>query len=144
MEQRLFEQLRSHAFWQWLPPEGPAYFDACFDMTAEAVPAGACRQSRGRVGYVVSGQGILSGAEEQRAGVGDLFGVVQPGPGYSRRIVPAAFTAQQDSLILWLDGDVVRSVCYAACWFHARLIREVEEYFARRQEESGKIFTNRS
>ena len=43
MDEKLLEKLRSQPFWHWLPAEGGRYFDACFDMEAETIPAGETR-----------------------------------------------------------------------------------------------------
>ena len=135
MDGKILEKLCSQPFWHWLPSEGSRYFDACFDMETETVPAGGHRQSRGRVGYLVSGRAQLKTPEGlEHAGEGRLFGVVQPDRPESRRAEETDLWAVTDCEVLWLDGAVLRSVCYAACWFHARLIREVDRYF----EEAGR------
>ena len=130
MDGKILTKLKTQPFWSWLPGEGSRYFDACFDMTTETIPAGEHRESRGRVGYLVSGRAQLttqSGMD--RAGEGTLFGVIQPGRPETRRAEETHLWAVTACEVLWLDGAVLRNVCYAACWFHARLIREVDGYF---------------
>mgnify|MGYP003515546582 FL=1 len=130
MDEKLYELLKDQPFWQWLPREGGRYFDACFNMDAETVPAGEHRQTKGRVGYLISGRAHLkSGDGLDRAGEGTFFGVVQPGRPETRKMVGTDLWAVTECKVLWLDGAVLSSVCYAACWFHARLIREVDGYF---------------
>ena len=130
MDEKLFEQLKDQPFWHWLPREGGRYFDACFNMDWEVVPAGEHRQSHGRVGYLISGRAQLrSESGLVRAGEGRLFGVIQPGRPESRRAEDTDLWAVTECRVLWLDGTVLSNVCYAACWFHARLIREVDAYF---------------
>ena len=121
MDEKLYELLKDQPFWRWLPPEGGRYFDACFNMDAETVPAGQHRQSAGRVGYLISGRARVNG---DPAGEGTFFGVKG-----DRSAEEADLWAVTECKVLWLDGDVLRHVCYAACWFHARLIREVDAYF---------------
>ena len=130
MDEKLYELLKDQPFWHWLPPEGGRYFDACFHMDWETVPAGELRQSRGRMGYLISGRAQLKTGEDlDRAGEGTFFGVRQSGRPETRRTVETDLWAVTDCQVLWLDGTVLSNVCYAACWFHARLIREVDRYF---------------
>ena len=131
MDEKLYELLKDQPFWQWLPREGGQYFDACFHMDWETVPAGERRESRGRMGYLISGRAQLqSEGSLVHAGEGEIFGVVQPGRPETRRVEETSLWAVTECRVMWLDAEVLTSVCYAACWFHARLIREVEQWFA--------------
>ena len=131
MDETLYALLKDQPFWSWLPREGGRYFDACFHMDWETLSAGEIRQSRGRMGYLISGYAHLEGAGGLRhAGEGAIFGIVQPGRSETRRVEETSLRAVTTCRVLWLDADVLTSVCYAACWFHARLIREVEQWFA--------------
>ena len=131
MDETLYALLKDQPFWSWLPREGGRYFDACFHMDWETLSAGEVRQSRGRMGYLISGHAHLEGAGGLRhAGEGAIFGIVQPGRSETRRVEETSLRAVTTCRVLWLDADVLTSVCYAACWFHARLIREVEQWFA--------------
>lgn len=130
MDEKLYELLKDQPFWQWLPREGGQYFDACFHMDWETVPAGERRESRGRMGYLISGRAQLqSEGSLVHAGEGEIFGVVQPGRPETRRAEETSLRAVTECRVMWLDAEVLTSVCYAACWFHARLIREVEQWF---------------
>ena len=131
MDETLYALLKDQPFWSWLPREGGRYFDACFHMDWETLSAGEIRQSRGRMGYLISGHAHLEGAGGLRhAGEGQIFGIVQPGRSETRRVEETSLRAVTTCRVLWLDADVLTSVCYAACWFHARLIREVDQWFA--------------
>ena len=131
MDETLYALLKDQPFWSWLPREGGRYFDACFHMDWETLSAGEVRQSRGRMGYLISGHAHLEGAGGLRhAGEGAIFGIVQPGRSEMRRVEETSLRAVTTCRVLWLDADVLTSVCYAACWFHARLIREVDQWFA--------------
>ena len=126
MDERLYALLKDQPFWHWLPPEGGQYFDACFHMDCEEISAGGHCRSRGRVGYLISGRAQLRGQRGiRRAGAGTFFGALYPGKAEENECELWAVT---DCTVLWLDADVLTSVCYAACWFHARLIREVEAW----------------
>ena len=126
----IWEELRREECWNRLPETGGEFFDACFDMEAETIPAGALRQSRGRVGYLISGRAQLRTEDDLiHAGEGTLFGAVQPGTAETRRPQETELWAVTECQVLWLDGAVLRNVCYAACWFHARFIWEAEAYF---------------
>ena len=130
MDEKLYALLKDQSFWSWLPREGGAYFDACFHMDWETVPAGEVRQSRGRMGYLISGRAHLEGSGGLvHAAGGEIFGIVQPGRRETRRAEETSLRAVTECRVVWLDGDVLTSVCYAACWFHARLIREVDQWF---------------
>lgn len=39
----------------------------------------------------------------------------------------------------WFDFDVVLTVCYTACWFHARLIQEMEQALDARPPGGGGL-----
>ena len=131
MDETLYALLKDQPFWSWLPREGGRYFDACFHMDWETLSAGEIRQSRGRMGYLISGHAHLEGAGGLRhAGEGQIFGIVRPGRSETRRVEETSLRAVTTCRVLWLDADVLTSVCYAACWFHARLIREVDQWFA--------------
>lgn len=131
MDETLYALLKDQPFWSWLPREGGRYFDACFHMDWETLSAGEIRQSRGRMGYLISGHAHLEGAGGLRhAGEGAIFGIVQLGRSETRRVEETSLRAVTTCRVLWLDADVLTSVCYAACWFHARLIREVDQWFA--------------
>ncbi|MBQ2739273.1 MAG: hypothetical protein IJF36_03480 [Oscillibacter sp.] len=135
MDENLYELLKNHSFWHWLPPEGGRYFDACFNMDWERIDHDAHIQSRGRVGYIISGHARLTTERGTvPAGEGAFFGVFQPSRPESRRVEETELWAVTDCTVLWLDADVLTSVCYAACWFHARLIREVDAWFENRRE----------
>ena len=100
-------------------------------MDWEEIPAGGLCRSRGRVGYLISGRAQLrTPAGIRRAGEGVFFGALRPGSGDE-----SEFWAVTDCAVLWLDADVLTSVCYAACWFHARLIREVEAWLKTQTED---------
>ena len=132
MDETLYALLKDQPFWSWLPREGGRYFDACFHMDCEEIPAGGHCRSQERVGYFVSGRAQLRGQRGiRRAGAGTFFGALYPGKAEENECELWAVT---DCTVLWLDADVLTSVCYAACWFHARLIREVEAW---RKNQSG-------
>ena len=40
--------------------------------------------------------------------------------------LPGVLTAGEDCIVAWFRGDLVLHVCYRACWFHARLIQEID------------------
>ena len=131
MDETLYALLKDQPFWSWLPREGGRYFDACFHMDWETLSAGEIRQSRGRMGYLISGHAHLEGAGGLRhAGEGQIFGIVQPGRSETRRVEETSLRAVTTCRVLWLDAEVLTSVCYAACWVHARLIREADQWFS--------------
>ena len=114
---------RQDSFLSWLPRRGLEILGACFDMTAERLSPGDCRDTAGRAGYLLSGR--LSG-KRGTVGPGTLLGV-RRGTGETRVGASERLTAREESLVLWWHIGVVDTVCYNACWFHARLIREMDE-----------------
>ena len=101
MDEKLYALLKDQSFWSWLPREGGAYFDACFHMDWETVPAGEVRQSRGRMGYLISGRAHLEGSGGLvHAAGGEIFGIVQPGRRETRRAEETSLRAVKKNLLL--------------------------------------------
>lgn len=115
----------SEAF-SWLPEEGLETLGACFDLTEERIPAGETRSSGGRIGCLLSGRGRL----RTESGETDLYSVSLLGIAVTdrgeRRPVAAELTAEEDCTVLWFNFEMVRMVCYAACWFHVRFLQEID------------------
>ena len=122
----------SEAF-SWLPEEGLETLGACFDLTEERIPAGETRNSRGRIGCLLSGRVRLraENGETVLSSV-SLLGITVTDRG-ERRPVAAELTAEEDCTVLWFRFEMVRMVCYAACWFHVRFLQEID----RLLEEQG-------
>lgn len=115
----------SEAF-SWLPEEGLETLGACFDLTEERIPAGETRDSAGRIGCLLSGSGTLrTAAGETSVSSVSLLGIRVTDRG-ERRPMDAALTAAEDCTVLWFSFELVRMVCYAACWFHVRFLREID------------------
>ena len=115
----------SEAF-SWLPEEGLETLGACFDLTEEHIPAGETRNSAGRIGCLLSGRGRLrtEDGETDLSSV-SLLGIAVTERG-ERRPVPAVLTAEEECTVLWFRFEMVRMVCYAACWFHVRFLKEID------------------
>ena len=115
----------SEAF-SWLPEEGLETLGACFDLTEERIPVGETRNSGGRIGCLLSGRGRL----RTESGETDLYSVSLLGIAVTdrgeRRPVAAELTAEEDCTVLWFNFEMVRMVCYAACWFHVRFLQEID------------------
>ena len=122
----------SEAF-SWLPEEGLETLGACFDLTEERIPAGESRDSEGRIGCLLSGRGRLrTESGETAISSVSLLGITVTDRG-ERRPVAAELTAEEDCTVLWFSFEMVRMVCYAACWFHVRFLKEID----RLLEEQG-------
>ena len=52
---------------------------------------------------------------------GDVFALDR-----NRSSFPGVLTAGEDCAVAWFRRDLVLHVCYRACWFHARLIQEID------------------
>lgn len=106
----------------WMPMEAFETLGACFHLCAQALAAGETVETAGRIGYLLRGSGVVDGTVRPS---GTLFGVKREE--YGRKIsAPASLVAREPSIVLWMDFDAVRSVCYGACWFHVRLLREMD------------------
>ena len=83
------------------------------------VPRGAIRnRAASRLKRRASGFGTA-------AEPGTLFGARRTDR-EEKEMAPAALTVATDCDVLWFQFDVVNMVCYQACWFHARLVQELE------------------
>ena len=124
----------SEAF-SWLPEEGLETLGACFDLTEERIPAGETRNSRGRIGGLLSGRGRLraENGETVLSSV-SLLGITVTDRG-ERRPVAAELTAEEDCTVLWFSFEMVRMVCYAACWFHVRFLKEIDRLLEEKTSE---------
>ena len=110
----------------WLEGDALETLGNCFDVEAEWLKAGETCKSGSRFGYLLHGSGTVQMEEKTSAlEAGVLLGVVPGGDrGYLWR--DAAYTAGSDSLVLWFQRDALEFACYRGCWFHARLIREIQ------------------
>lgn len=106
----------------WLPEDAFEVLPACFQIRAQRLPAGEAADTAGRIGYLLRGSAACGG---RVLSPGTLAGVRRGGDG---RPAPAAerLTAREDCVILWLEFQVLRSVCYRACWFHVRLLQVLD------------------
>ena len=115
----------SEAF-SWLPEEGLETLGACFDLTEEHIPAGESRDSEGRIGCLLSGRGRLRAENGETVLTSvSLLGITVTERG-ERRPVAVELTAEEDCTVLWFRFEMVRMVCYAACWFHVRFLKEID------------------
>ena len=126
---------RGSGAFSWLPEEGLETLGACFDLTEERIPAGETRNSRGRIGCLLSGRGRLraENGETVLSSV-SLLGITVTDRG-ERRPVAAELTAEEDCTVLWFSFEMVRMVCYAACWFHVRFLKEIDRLLEEKTSE---------
>ena len=106
----------------WLPEDGLETLGACFDLTTEYLKKGEIRIGTNRVAYLLRGT-ILTNQKEIPAGT--LLGIAVTERG-EKRSVPVTLEALEDSELLWFDFELLRTVCYAACWFHVRFLKEID------------------
>lgn len=106
----------------WLPDEGLETLGACFDLTTEHLEKGEPRDSAGRVAYLLRG---TVQADQKEVSAGTLLGIAVTERG-EKRSVPVTLEAVEDSEVLWFDFELLRMVCYAACWFHVRFLKEID------------------
>lgn len=119
----------------WLPEEGLETLGACFDLTEERIPAGEIRNSGGRIGCLLSGRGRLrTESGETRLSSVSLLGITVMDRG-ERRPVATQLTAEEDCTVLWFNFEMVRMVCYAACWFHVRFLKEIDRLLEEKMSD---------
>lgn len=119
----------------WMPQRADQVLQSCFDLECETLAPGQRRASGGRIGCLLRGAGRVNGTES--AGPGFFFGAAR-GPRLEKFAVEETLEAETECLVAWFDFDVVLTVCYTACWFHARLIQEMEQALdARRRAEAA-------
>ena len=100
------------------------------DAGASAVclaPGGERRESRGRLGYLLSGR--LHTADGEAVRPGELFGLSAAGGG-------RCLTAQVPSTVIWMDREIMTRVCYFDCWFHGRFVTELKQALARQERRT--------
>ena len=115
----LQELIEQDSNFSWLPEEAFEILEGCFDLREETVTAGESRKTDGSIGYLLRGSGKVDGVQ---SGPGTLFGL-----GTERRSVDAVLEAETDCQVFWIDYEVMNGACYRACWFHARLMEELEK-----------------
>lgn len=123
------DELMHTPLFSWIVEEGLEMFSNCFDMEAEEIPAGECRDSRGRVGYLLSGAALVNDGPPAGDGV---FGVRLLENG-TFSMEEAAIRAERPCVVVWMNPEILTSVCYRACWFHGRLILEMRKLLSARQ-----------
>lgn len=115
----LRELIEQDGNFSWLPEDAFEILEGCFDLREERIPAGESREAAGSIGYLLRGNGRVDGVQ---SGPGTLLGL-----GKDRKRMDAVLTAETDCRVFWLDYEVMDGACYRACWFHARLMEELEK-----------------
>ena len=119
----MLELLHQSPLFAWLPEEGADTLSACFDLCVEELKAGETRPTDGRVGCLLRGTAAFQTDGGARPLLpGEVFAL-----GRDRQSVPGVLTAGENCAVAWFRRDLVLHVCYRACWFHARLILEIDK-----------------
>lgn len=123
--------LRTVPLFAWLPEEAPDILNGCFDLETERLAAGESRQTAGRIGCVLEGGAAFRPQDADAASLspGGVFGVLRDAQGF-KRPQAGVLTAVTDCAVAWFDSSLISSVCYRACWFHVRLLREIDALLA--------------
>lgn len=123
--------LRTVPLFAWLPEEAPDILNGCFDLEVERLTAGETRRTAGRVGCLLEGGAVF---RPQDAAIslspGNLFAISRDIQGL-KHPEPGTLTAVTDCAVAWFDFTLTTSVCYRACWFHVRLLREIDALLAK-------------
>ena len=125
------QELMGSKLFSWISAEGVEMFSNCFDLEVERIPAGESRESRGRIGYLLSGK-----AEAGRdLAADDAAGVTLEEDG-TLHWEDFTLRAEEPCVVIWMNGEILTSVCYRACWFHGRLILEMRRLLSERREQA--------
>ena len=122
MEQQ--ELWKQNEIFSWLPEEGLETLGACFNLETEHLAQGEVRESGGRVAYLLRGR-AQTAADKSTVSAGTLLGLAVTARG-EKKSVPFSLEAVEDCDVLWFDFELLRMVCYAACWFHVRFLKEID------------------
>lgn len=125
--------LAGSACFPWLPERGEEMLGACFDLERGTMAPGESCETQGRIGILLEGDGTLN--DRESAGPGTVFGACRSGPWREKIPAEETFLARTDCTVAWFRFDVVTAVCYNACWFHARLIQELDRMLDARERE---------
>ena len=118
----MLELLHQVPLFAWLPAEGAETLSNCFDLCVEELNAGETRSTEGRIGCLLRGSAdFRADAGTRTLTLGDVFALDR-----DRSPFPGVLTAGEDCAVAWFRRDLVLHVCYRACWFHARLIQEID------------------
>ena len=118
----MLELLHQVSLFAWLPEEGAETLSNCFDLCVEELNAGETRTTEGRIGCLLRGGADFRTDNDTRTlAPGDVFALDR-----DRNPLSGVLTAGEGCVAAWFHRDLVCHVCYRACWFHARLIQEID------------------
>ena len=118
----MLELMHQVPLFAWLPEEGAETLSNCFDLCVEELNAGETRATEGRIGCLLRGGADFRTDDGTRTlAPGDVFALNR-----DKNPLPGVLTAGEDCIVAWFHRDLVCHVCYRACWFHARLIQEID------------------
>ena len=101
---------------------GAETLSACFDLCVKELKAGDARPSNGRIGCLLRGNAdFRTEAGSRTLAAGNVFALSR-----DKSPLPGVLTAGEDCAVAWFRRDLVLHVCYRACWFHVRLIQEID------------------
>lgn len=112
-----------HEIFSWLPDEGLETLGACFNLTVEPLKEGETRHSAGRVAYLLRGK-ARTDTDKGEVAAGTLLGIKVTERG-EKKSIAVTLEAIEDCDVIWFDFELLRMVCYAACWFHVRFLKEI-------------------
>ncbi len=125
MEQHL-DALRQQPLFSWMPLQGLNLFQGCFDLTVQELPAGSSSPVQNKIGCLLQGEASLqSDRASRRLLPGELFGAALDSAGVPCPEDGTLAPSPEGCTVVWMEFDILRSVCYRACWFHARFVQEV-------------------
>lgn len=123
----MLELLHQVPLFAWLPEEAPEILNGCFDLETEKLETGETRRTDGRAGCLLSGSAVFQpeGTASDTLSAGSLFAIRRDGQGF-KHPRSGILTAASDCAVAWFDVSLTSNVCYRACWFHVRLLREID------------------
>lgn len=121
------EALLHAQLFNWMSESDFEMLANCFDMEVEQLSAGKSCESRGRLGYLLFGSGCVCHGDWKAPVVAGAVWGLENDPASDFSPAKETLTAWEDCQLIWLNYDIMTSVCYRACWFHGRFITEAKK-----------------
>lgn len=124
MHSEEIKELMASTLFNYMKAEDISVLDSCFDIQYLRIKSGSAWNTAEHFAYLVSGEGTLKGDGLHDIANDSVFGIRID---EHRGCIAAeeCFTARTDSVIVYADMEILRKVCYMACWFHGRFVTEV-------------------
>ncbi len=118
------KELMATPLFSYMKTKDISVLDSCFDIQYLRIKSGSAWNTADHFAYLVSGEGNLNGDRSRNIINDSVFGI-RNDEHQGCIAADECFTARTDSVIVYADMEILRKVCYMACWFHGRFVTEV-------------------